>query len=105
MAVHALASVKARQGRFSEVVKILKEAESVFEKIGGAKSVHLLRPTIGAGETTFVLTTTHDDWSDFGSWVDKLRNNSEYRALFERGIDNTDPAIESWNNMVLTDMD
>jgi hypothetical protein len=88
MAVSAVITFRARDGRLGEQLENLKAIKRLVERVGGTFSVH--RQVFGAQANTVIAVSEYKDWSGFA----KLRSDSEFLQLVDRIRSGPNPAAD-----------
>ena len=88
MAVSAVLSFRARDGRMSEQLENLKSVKKLVERAGGTFRVH--RQLFGAQANTLVAVSEYKDWNGLA----KLRSDPEFVNLVDRIRSSANPAAD-----------
>jgi hypothetical protein len=88
MAVSAVLSFRARDGRLGEQLENLKGVKKLVERAGGIFRVH--RQLFGTQANTVVAVNEYKDWNGFA----KLRSDPEFLKLVDRIRSNANPAAD-----------
>jgi len=88
MAVSAVLSFRARDGRLGEQLENLKGVKRLVERAGGTFRIH--RQLFGAQANTLVAVSEYRDWNGFA----KLRSDPEFIQLVDRIRSSANPAAD-----------
>ena len=88
MAISAVITFRARDGRLGEQLENLKGIKRLVERAGGTFKVH--RQVFGAQANTVVAVSEYKDWNGFA----KVRSDSEFLQLIDRIRSSANPAAD-----------
>ncbi|HYL60584.1 MAG TPA: hypothetical protein VEU51_17090 [Candidatus Acidoferrales bacterium] len=88
MAVSAVMSFRAREGRTGEQLENLKGVKKLVERAGGIFRVH--RQLFGSQASTLIAVSEYKDWNSFA----KLRSDPEFAQLVVRIRSSANPAAD-----------
>ena len=88
MAVSAVLSFRARDGRMGEQLENLKGVKRLVERAGGTFRIH--RQLFGSQANTLIAVSEYKDWNGFA----KLRSDPEFAQLVDRIRSNANPAAD-----------
>jgi hypothetical protein len=88
MAVSAVLTFRARDGRLGEQLESLQAVKRLVERAGGTFRVH--RQLFGAQANTLVAVSEYKDWNGFA----KLRSDPEFLQLVDRIRSVPNPAAD-----------
>ncbi len=88
MAISAVITFRARDGRLGEQLENLKAIKRLVERAGGTFKVH--RQVFGAQANTVVAVSEYKDWNGFA----KVRSDSEFLQLIDRIRSSANPAAD-----------
>jgi len=88
MAIMSVITVKARDGKTSEVIENFKIVKRIVERAGGKYRV--VQQVYGANPRVLSAISEFSDWSAFG----KVRSDPEMQQLMARIRDNANPAAD-----------
>jgi hypothetical protein len=89
MAISAVITFRARDGRLGEQLENLKGIKRLVERAGGTFRVH--RQLFGTQVNTLVAVSEYQDWNGFA----KLRSDSEFVQLVNRIRSGPNPAADT----------
>jgi hypothetical protein len=78
-AVLAVTTVRARDGRFQDLVANLAKLRKIIERAGGKYRV--VSQMYGATPTTVTTIVETASWTEFGALGEKLENDADYQAI------------------------
>jgi hypothetical protein len=88
MAISAVLTFRARDGRVGEQLENLKAVKKLVERAGGTFRVH--RQLFGGQASTMVAVSEYKDWNGFA----KLRSDAEFMKLVDRIRSAPNPAAD-----------
>jgi hypothetical protein len=88
MAVSAVITFRARDGRLSEQLENLKGIKRLVERAGGTFRVH--RQLFGTQVNTLVAVSEYKDWNGFA----KVRSDPEFAETVQRIRASANPAAD-----------
>jgi hypothetical protein len=88
MAISAVITFRARDGRLSEQMENLKGIKKLVERAGGTFRVH--RQTFGSQANTLVAVSEYKDWNGLA----KVRSDPEFLQTVERIRSSANPAAD-----------
>ena len=88
MAVSAVITFRARDGRLGEQLENLKTVKRLVERAGGTFRVH--RQLFGTQVNTLVAVSEYKDWNGFA----KVRSDPEFAQTVERIRASANPAAD-----------
>jgi hypothetical protein len=88
MAVSAVITFRARDGRLSEQLENLKGIKRLVERAGGTFRVH--RQLFGTQVNTLVAVSEYKDWNGFA----KVRSDREFAETVQRIRASANPAAD-----------
>src|SRR5260370_42511244 len=88
MAISAVITFRARDGRLGEQLENLKAIKRLVERAGGTFKVH--RQVFGAQANTVVAVSEYKDWNGFA----KVRSDSEFLQLVDGIRSSANPAAD-----------
>jgi hypothetical protein len=89
MAVSAVLTFRARDGRLGEQLENFKAVKRLVERAGGTFRVH--RQLFGAQANTLVAVSEYKDWHGFA----KIRSDPEFVQLVDRIRSGSNPAADT----------
>lgn len=88
MAISAVVTFRAREGRLGEQLENLKAVKRLVERAGGTFRIH--RQVFGAQANTLVAVSEYKDWNGLA----KLRSDPEFSQLVDRIRSGPNPAAD-----------
>jgi hypothetical protein len=100
MAIATVIQVQAREGRYDETLKLLRDAKAIIERLGGRVRV---RSTVIGGEPNRIAFISEvDDWARFGELRAKSESDPELQAL--QAKQRSKPVADITQTLILQDV-